>query len=677
MWNFTKKFTEINKKDVTLAGGKGASLGEMAQAGMPIPSGFIILSTAFDQFIKESDLIQEIDSALYGVDHREIHTVENVSEKIQGLIKNVTIPENIVDEIKKQFKELDAKFVAVRSSATAEDGTENAWAGQLDSFLNTKEENLLENIQKCWASLFTPRAIFYRFEKGLHTTKISVAVVVQKMVDSEISGVAFSVHPVTEDKNQIVIEAGFGLGEAIVSGQITPNSYVVEKEPREIIDTNISTQTRGLYRAETGGNEWLDISEPKASSQVLTEAQILELADLIIKIENHYDFPCDIEWALEGGNFYILQSRPITTLLKEKPNQKSQNGFWKKTLTTIFGPRKIIFEKITRDTTYIMQEMWPYGCSEAVEKEYGWKNPYTPIIINYMSQGSIEVWENVRATRWLSSTILKKNSETSEFMDEVLKKYKEKLSAIHKLWEEKMLSIEKIKKLIEISKETMAYYIPYYYSTLDDRTPKNVMDKAIEMRNEDDFFAKNDIVIRNSLISLYPELKGLETTIFFDELDSIPDIDILKKRREHFLAVQGAERLMITLDEFNKLHPNFIFKKDVVSGEGSNEIRGEIAQKGRVTGKVKILRRREQVGEVMEGDVIVSPMTTTDFLPAVLKAGAIITDEGGITSHAAITARELKKPCIIGTRIATQILKDGDIVEVDANKGVVKILERL
>ncbi len=373
MWNFTKNFIEIDKRNVNLAGGKGASLGEMVQAGMPIPHGFIILSTAFDEFIKEADLTQKIDDALHKVDHREIHTIENASEKIQSLIKSVTIPENIAGEIKKQFKELDVEFVAVRSSATAEDGTENAWAGQLDSFLNTKEENLLENIQKCWASLFTPRAIFYRFEKGLHATKISVAVVVQKMVDSEISGVAFSVHPVTEDTNQVVIEAGFGLGEAIVSGQITPNSYVVEKEPRRIIDMNISTQIRGLYRAETGGNEWLDISEPKATSRVLTEGQILELADLIIKIENYYGFPCDIEWALEGEKFYILQSRPITTLLKEKPKQESQDGFWKKILTAMFGPRKIVFEKITRDTTYIMQEMWPYGCYEAVEKEYGWK----------------------------------------------------------------------------------------------------------------------------------------------------------------------------------------------------------------------------------------------------------------------------------------------------------------
>lgn len=312
----TKNFKNLDKNDVFLAGGKGASLGEMTQVGIPVPPGFVVLSTTFDEFIKKSDLTQEIDAILDQVDHKEVHSVENASEKIQGLIKNAVMPEDIAEEIKKKFKQLNAEYVAVRSSATAEDGAENAWAGQLDSFLNTKEDSLLEKIQRCWASLFTPRAIFYRFEKGLHSTKISVAVVVQKMVNSEISGIAFSVHPITENRNQIIIESGFGLGEAIVLGQITPDSYVVEKEPRRIIDINVTTQNKGLYRIATGDNEWIDIPEPKASSQVLSESQILEFANLIMKIENHYGFPCDIEWAYEDGKFYIVQSRPITTLNK-------------------------------------------------------------------------------------------------------------------------------------------------------------------------------------------------------------------------------------------------------------------------------------------------------------------------------------------------------------------------
>lgn len=315
--SLTKLFTELGRNDTKIAGGKGASLGEMTQAGISVPPGFVVLTSAFEQFLAETDLKQEIDAILHTVKHEEMHTVEHASEKIQGLIKHAKMLEDIASVVMAGFDELDAKFVAVRSSATAEDGASAAWAGQLDSFLNTTRETLLEKVQHCWASLFTPRAIFYRFEKGLHGQAISVAVVVQKMVESEVSGIAFSVHPVTEDYNQLIIEAGYGLGEAIVSGQVTPDSYVVEKEPRNILDINISTQTRALYRGDQGGNEWREIAEPKASSQVLTREQILELAELILRIEKHYGFPCDIEWAFEGGKFYIVQSRPITTLAQK------------------------------------------------------------------------------------------------------------------------------------------------------------------------------------------------------------------------------------------------------------------------------------------------------------------------------------------------------------------------
>lgn len=345
---FTKLFKDLTKSDAGIAGGKGASLGEMTRVEIPVPPGFVVLAQAFEQFCEETDLDVEIDAILQKVNHKEIHTVENASEKIKALILAEKMPVDIGKEIMSEFKKLGAKFVAVRSSATAEDSSAAAWAGQLDSFLNTTEKDVLEKVKNCWASLFTPRAIFYRFEKELHKTKISVAVVIQKMVESEVSGITFSVHPVTEDYNQLIIEAGFGLGEAIVSGQITPDSYVVEKTPRRIIDKNISEQERGLFRAshspfvkgstrsgrdlkssalsgtsftkggiEESGNVWIDIPKEKGASQKLSDSQILKLSELILKIEKHYGFPCDIEWALEAKKFYIVQSRPITTL-KEK-----------------------------------------------------------------------------------------------------------------------------------------------------------------------------------------------------------------------------------------------------------------------------------------------------------------------------------------------------------------------
>ena len=250
---FIRRFSGISKSDAALAGGKGASLGEMYQAGIPVPPGYVILAEAFEEFLRITDLGVEIDAQLDKVVHEEMHTIEHASETIQSLILKQVMPKEIAQLISDEFSILDAEFVAVRSSATAEDSSSAAWAGQLDSFLNTSKDTLLANVQRCWASLFTPRAIFYRFEKGMHDDKISVAVVVQKMVASESSGIAFSVHPVTEDYNQLIIEAGYGLGEAIVSGSITPDSYVVEKEPRRIIDKNVITQERALYRKEEIG----------------------------------------------------------------------------------------------------------------------------------------------------------------------------------------------------------------------------------------------------------------------------------------------------------------------------------------------------------------------------------------------------------------------------------------
>ncbi len=311
---FIRHFAKITKNNVDIAGGKGASLGEMSNAGILVPPGFVILSTTFDKFINETGIKEDIDAVLHSVDHKEVHTVEDASEKIKAIIMSEELPKKAAEQILTCFAELKTEFVAVRSSATAEDSSAAAWAGQLDTFLNTTKANLLENVKKCWASLFTPRAIFYRFEKGLHDQHISVAVVVQKMVNSEISGIAFSVHPVTQDRNQMIIEAGFGLGEAIVSGQITPDSYVVEKKQMNIFDVNVSEQRRALHRKAKGGNEWKELSSLQGGKQKLSEKQIIELSTLVMKIEKHYGFPCDIEWAFEKGKFYVTQSRPITTL---------------------------------------------------------------------------------------------------------------------------------------------------------------------------------------------------------------------------------------------------------------------------------------------------------------------------------------------------------------------------
>lgn len=318
--DLTRPFQEISRNDAAIAGGKGASLGEMTQAKIPVPPGFVVLASAFDRFVDENHLRARIEAELDKVNPEEVHTIEFASEAIQGLIKGEAIPQDLKDEIFTRFQSLGAHFVAVRSSATSEDSASAAWAGQLDSYLNTTKETLLHNVQSCWASLFTPRAIAYRFEKGMRHDHISVAVVVQKMVDSEVSGIAFSVHPVTEDYDQLIIEAGYGLGEAIVSGQITPDSYVVDKRDWSMIEEYVSEQERKLVRKQGGGNEWVGC--PEGSGRVLTPKQVDTLAKLIVHIEKHYGFPVDVEWAMESGEFYIVQSRPITTLKAKEPEEK-------------------------------------------------------------------------------------------------------------------------------------------------------------------------------------------------------------------------------------------------------------------------------------------------------------------------------------------------------------------
>jgi len=330
---YISNLQDISKNDATIVGGKGASLGEMIGAGFLVPPGFVITTDAFRSFMESGGLGKKIEGLIGEIEKDEIKSVERIAEEIATLIARAAVSNEVVEEIELAYQGLEGGLVAVRSSATTEDGSESAWAGQLESYLNITHESLLENVKKCWGSLFSPRALAYRLEKGA-VGDIAVAVVVQKMVESEVSGIAFSVHPVTEDRNQLIIEAGFGLGEAIVSGQITPDSYVVEKEPRRIIDKNVSEQECELSRSSSspqlrggaeysrqrggvrGPNEWKDIPKGKKNTQKLSDTQILELSELILKIENHYGFPCDIEWALVEGKFYILQSRPITTLGK-------------------------------------------------------------------------------------------------------------------------------------------------------------------------------------------------------------------------------------------------------------------------------------------------------------------------------------------------------------------------
>jgi len=309
-----QKISKLSIKDIAIAGGKGASLAEMLRMGTSVPSAFVVLSSAFDLFLSENSLLNKINDLLQNVKYDDNNSLNKASKAIKKHILGAKFSEILQNEIVAMFKEMNFELIAVRSSATAEDSLDASWAGELESYLNVCEKDLFENIKKCWSSLYTPRAIYYRKEQNLLNSKISVAVVIQEMINPEVSGITFTVNPVTKDKNQCIIEAGYGLGEAIVSGSITPDSYIVDKKSTTILSKNISTQNQEIIYCENEGIKWTSVVKEKQNIQKLNDEQILELTQICLKIEKHYRKPQDIEWALKDNKFYILQSRPITTL---------------------------------------------------------------------------------------------------------------------------------------------------------------------------------------------------------------------------------------------------------------------------------------------------------------------------------------------------------------------------
>ncbi len=313
--NYVRHFSKLSKGDVAIAGGKGASLGEMYNAGIAVPPGFVVITPAFDKFIELNSLDEKIKAALFEVDPKSPASVESASEIIRGLIEEGDVPPDVEQAIVHEFGQMATQYVAVRSSATAEDASNASWAGELESYTNVTEEDLIEKVQKCWSSLFTPRAIFYRFEKGLQHQRVSVGVVVQKMVDSNTSGVAFSVNPVSKNYNQIIIEGGWGLGESVVAGIITPDSYLVNKGEEFIEDITVNSQETMITKVK-GVSTTVEVPGNLRECQKLKGAQVIELAKMVKRIEKHYGFPVDIEWAYDKGDnkLYIVQSRPITTL---------------------------------------------------------------------------------------------------------------------------------------------------------------------------------------------------------------------------------------------------------------------------------------------------------------------------------------------------------------------------
>ncbi|KTG09673.1 phosphoenolpyruvate synthase [Haloprofundus marisrubri] len=445
---------DVRAADIDTVGGKGASLGELTAAGLPVPPGFVVTADTYRTFIEEAGIDEELFEAM-DIDPEDSKALAAAHERAHELITETELPEEVREEILEAYRSVGdgEAFVAVRSSATAEDLPDASFAGQQETFLNVQAEKLVERVKECWASLFSQRAIYYRTRQGFSHDKVDIAVVVQQMVDAEKSGVMFTSHPSTGEP-RIIIEAAWGLGEAVVSGSVSPDNYVVDRDSASVQEETLADKKLMMIKdSETGETSTVDVPDEKRTERVLSDDEIERLVELGCEVEDHYETPQDVEWAIYDGEVYMLQSRPITTI-----------------------------------------------------------------------SGS----------------------------------------------------------------------------------------DGVEVATDGD---------------------GVDATTLSSNGNS------------------GQKQS---------------------SSDGDTLLHGLGASPGIVSGEARIVTKLDQLDKVSEGDIIVTEMTMPDMVPAMKRAAGIVTDEGGMTSHAAIVSRELGVPAVVGTGSATRELSDGQVITIDGDKGTIQ-----
>jgi phosphohistidine swiveling domain-containing protein len=329
----------------------------------------------------------------------------------------------------------------------------------------------------------------------------------------------------------------------------------------------------------------------------------------------------------------------------------------------------------TRDHGLIIQELWSWSFNQGANNTLGENNPFTPVNVYYVVEGVVEIWHGREAHQWFTRKLLEKVSNDETVFDKWAGEYQSLLSKVEGYKKKQISSIEDLKDFIELFRRGSELFAVIYYPTLSKDFPTKVYNKAKTIREEDSFYDDCEKVIKKALSRIFPKVKENQLVVMIRDLDRELSDNLLEERMNNFVFIPEVNLMeTINLEDFLIKHEELIFEFDNVSEDNkkTNIIKGQCVCKGKVKGIVRIIKRVNQVSLFKEREILISPMTTPHFISAMKKAAAIITDEGGITCHAAIIARELKIPCIIGTKIATQFFKDGDLVEVDAEKGVVK-----
>ncbi len=359
-YTYTHIFNDIDSGCLDIAGGKGANLGEMTKAGFPVPSGFIINTDAYNDFINIFSGMEGLYNKLEKLKSSDLDEVRKIGILIRESIEKIDISKKLANEVSERLKEFgEDDYFAVRSSATAEDLPGASFAGQQDTFLNIKGlDNILLNIKKCWISLFTDRAILYRIEKGFSHRDVKLSAVIQQMVFPDTSGIMFTADPLSGHRNIISIDAGFGLGEALVSGLITPDLYKVDKSNFSIIKKDVNEKKLRIISVPGGGTKTENLTKKQSTAQALTDEQIILLAKMGEKIEDHYGSPQDIEWCFEKDELFIVQSRPVTSLYPVPEIENKENSLH---IFISFGHFQMMTDVMPEMAHSVLKLFFPYG----------------------------------------------------------------------------------------------------------------------------------------------------------------------------------------------------------------------------------------------------------------------------------------------------------------------------
>ncbi len=320
-------FDEVSRQDTPLVGGKGANLGELVAAGLPVPPGFVVTAPAYLAAMERGGVRDDLRGLIAGLDRDDDAGVRDVAASARLLVRKAGVPDDLRVAVLDALRHLGTGGrMAVRSSATVEDSADTSFAGMHETFTNVeRDDELLERVVDCWVSLFGDRVVSYRAARGL-LAEPAIAVVVQEMVDSESSGVMFSVDPATGDRSRLVIEGAFGLGEVVVGGEVEPDQYCVAKDPLRLLSTRIGDKRVAIRRDRNGEEHRETLADDERTRRVLTDTQVLDLARLALRVEEHYGEPQDMEWALAGGELFLVQSRPITALVPDSVEDASTNA---------------------------------------------------------------------------------------------------------------------------------------------------------------------------------------------------------------------------------------------------------------------------------------------------------------------------------------------------------------